>query len=109
MHSSIHHVLGSRVLNACIRVLLQIPVKDVTGGFVALRKDALNGLDMDSIFRGYGDYCFALLYKGTRQGWKIKEIGFTYRRRRGGLSKTRFLKAGLSYGTRALKLRIGLE
>lgn len=107
MKSSLHSICGSKMLNTFIRVLLRIPVKDVTGGFFALRKDALNGLDMDSVFRGYGDYFFVLLYKGIRRGWKTKEIGFVYMTREKGLSKTKFLEAGLSYGIRALKLWFG--
>ena len=109
MHSSPFCTLGSKALNTFIRVLLQLPVKDVTGGFLALRKDMLKGLDMDSICRGHGDYSFALLYSGVRQGWKIKEVGFNYQARKNGVSKTKFLGAGFSYGIRALKLRMGLE
>lgn len=109
MESSLYHIWASKALNTFIRVLLQIPAKDVTGGFFALRRDALKDLDMESIFRGYGDYFFALLHKGAKQGWKMKEVGCKYRARKEGLSKTSSLKAGLSYGVRALKLRVGLE
>jgi dolichol-phosphate mannosyltransferase len=109
MQSSFHKVLGSKVLNTFIRILLQIPAKDVTGGFHAIRKEALKNIDLDSIFRGYGDYSFALLYKGVRQGLKIKEIGFTYKERKNGLSKTKFIRAGIYYGVRAIRLRLGME
>lgn len=107
MRSSLPHIWGSKALNRFIRVLLQIPVKDVTGGFLALRKGTLRGINLDAIFKGYGDYCFALLYEGTKKGWRFKEIGFHYQPRKRGMSKTRFLKAGLFYGLRALKLRLG--
>jgi len=109
MESSLHHIWGSKALNTFIRVLLQIPAKDVTGGFFALRRDALGDLDVNSIFRGYGDYFFALLYRGSKRGWKMKEVACEYRARREGLSKTSFFKAGFSYGVRALKLRVNLE
>jgi dolichol-phosphate mannosyltransferase len=107
MHSSVHRVWGSKMLNAFIRTILNIPVKDVTGGFHAMKKNILNTLDKDAIFKGYGDYSFALLYKGIQQGSKVKEIGFTYEVRKNGTSKTKFFKSGISYGTRALKLRLG--
>jgi len=109
MKSSLPHVWGSKLLNMFIRTLLRMPVKDVTGGFMAIRKDALKGLNLDAIFRGYGDYCFALLYKGIKQGWRTAEIGFSYQARELGEGKTGFFKVGFSYGFRALKLRVGLE
>lgn len=108
MHSSIRSTLGSMALNAFVSILLHLPAKDVTGGFFALKEDALQGLDLDAICRGYGDYSFALLYRGVKQGWKTTEVGFDYRPRRQGISKTRFLGAGLSYGIRAIRLRLGL-
>ena len=109
MISSRHCVIGSKILNTFIRTLLRIPVKDMTGGFIAVRRKALEGLDLDTIFIGYGDYCITLLYKGFKKGWRIKEIAFTYHRRQDDLSKTKFFSAGLSYGIRTLKLRLGLK
>jgi len=109
MSSSPHLLLGSRILNRFIRTVLALPVKDITGGFIAVRRSSLQDLDSQAIFRGYGDYCIALLYKGFRRGLHLEEIPFTYSRRQVGLSKTRFLKTGVSYGLRALKLRMGLE
>jgi dolichol-phosphate mannosyltransferase len=109
MSSSTHLLLGSRMLNAFLRTVLALPVRDVTGGFIALRRDCLQDMDSQRIFSGYGDYCIALLYKGFRRGWRLKEIPFTYNPRQVGLSKTRFFKTGVSYGMRALKLRMGLE
>lgn len=108
MHSSFHRVWGSRALNLFIRTLLQIPARDVTGGFHAIRRDALGRIDADCVFRGHGDYSFVLLYMLDRQGLKIKEIGYTYRSRETGASKTGFLKSGLGYIFRALGLRLGL-
>jgi len=109
MTASPHSSVGSRLLNLFITTLLRMPVKDVTGGFIAVRRSALDGLNFDTIFTGYGDYCIALLYRGFKKGWHFEEIPFSYRPRRNGMSKTGFLKAGLSYGIRALRLRVGLE
>ncbi len=109
MTASPHLSIGSRTLNLFIRTVLGMPVKDATGGFIAVRRTSLQDLDFDAIFTGYGDYCIALLYKGFKKGWRFQEIPFSYRPRRNGMSKTSFLKAGLSYGIRALKLRVGLE
>ena len=109
MTASPHLSVGSRSLNLFIRTVLSMPVKDITGGFFAVRRAALDGLNFDSIFTGYGDYCIALLYKGFKKGWHFEEIPFSYHPRRNGMSKTGFLKAGLTYGIRALKLRMGLD
>jgi dolichol-phosphate mannosyltransferase len=109
MTASQHLSVGSRALNLFIRNILGMPVRDITGGFFAVRRAALDGLNLDSIFTGYGDYCIALLYKGFKKGWHFEEIPFSYRPRRNGMSKTGFLWAGLSYGIRALRLRAGLE
>jgi dolichol-phosphate mannosyltransferase len=109
MAASPHLSMGSQTLNLFIRTLLGLPVRDITGGFFAVRRTALDGLDLDCIFTGYGDYCIALFHKGFKKGWRFEEIPFSYHPRRNGMSKTGFLKAGLSYGIRALKLRVGLE
>jgi dolichol-phosphate mannosyltransferase len=108
-YSSFQRVWGSRILNLFIRNLLKIPVKDVTGGFHAVRKDLFTQHNMNYIFNGYGDYSIILLYEGARQGLRIVEVGFVYRFRKSGSSKTAVLKTGISYGIRAIKLRLGLD
>ncbi|MFC1961738.1 glycosyltransferase [Chloroflexota bacterium] len=107
MHSSLRCIWGSRILNRFISILLQIPVKDITGGFLAVKKSALNVLDHDYVFKGYGDYCFALLHEGMKQGWRFKEIGYHYQPRKHGKSKTNFYATGFRYGIRAIKIRFG--
>lgn len=104
-----HLSIGSRALNCFIRTVLRLPVKDLTGGFFAAKRASLQALDSETIFTGYGDYFFALLYKGYRKGLRMMEIPFGYNARQSGLSKTNFFRAGFSYGIRALKLRLGLE
>ena len=108
MVSDLRHIWGSKLLNAFTRTLLRIPIKDVTGGFLCLRKDILKNLDLDAIFRGHGDYCFVLLHDLCNQGWHTQEIPFTYHNRETGFSKTKFFRAGFSYGARALRIRLGL-
>jgi hypothetical protein len=86
-----------------------MPVKDVTGGFHAMRKDIFNRFDMDYIFRGYGDYSIPLLYEAKRNGLKFGETPFVYRFRTSGESKTAVFRTGISYGLRALRIRFGLD
>jgi dolichol-phosphate mannosyltransferase len=109
VHTSFRRALGSRALNLFVRTLLQIPVKDVTGGFHAMRKDIFNRFDMDYIFRGYGDYSIPLLYEAAKNGLKISETSFVYQFRTSGESKTAVFRTGISYGLRALRIRFGLD
>lgn len=106
MIAPFHHRIGSYLLNSFIRTVLGLRIRDITGGFIALRRESLSELNFDTIFRGHGDYCIALLYRGVREGWHTKEIPFTYMPRRGGSSKTKFFEAGLKYSLRAVALRV---
>lgn len=96
----------SRLFNYVIKVILGIKVLDSTNGFFAIKRNALEGLRMERVFRGYGDYCFRMLYALKPRKLKIKEIPFHYMPRRYGKSKTSLLKAGVSYWIEALKLRL---
>ena len=98
----------SKFLNYVIKWVLGIPVIDSTGGFFAIKKQALDGLNAKAIFHGYGDYCFRLIHALKSRKSGISEIPFRYMPRRYGTSKTRLLKAGVSYGMEALRLRLGL-
>ncbi len=98
----------SLLFNYAIKTILGIPVLDSTNGFFAIRKNALAGIRMERVFRGYGDYCFRMLYALKPAKLKIKEVPFNYMPRRHGRSKTSLFRAGFSYWTEALKLRAGL-
>lgn len=98
----------SRIFNHSIKLMLGINVIDSTNGFLAIRRDALQGIRAERVFRGYGDYCFRMIYALKRRKQEIREIPFHYMPRRYGKSKTSLLKAGLSYWKEALKLRLGL-
>jgi dolichol-phosphate mannosyltransferase len=95
----------SKLFNYVIKTLLGISVLDSTGGFFAIKRKALKGLNMD-VFAGYGDYCFRMLYALKPARLKITEIPFQYMPRRHGKSKTPLLKSGVSYGLEAIKLRL---
>ena len=107
--SALHLKAGSRALNLFVRTILRVPVRDMTGGFFAAKRESLQALDSETVFSGYGDYSIALLYKSFKKGLRLREIPFAYSPRQDGFSKTSFFRAGFSYGIRALKLRLGLE
>ncbi|MDM8000437.1 MAG: glycosyltransferase [Dehalococcoidia bacterium] len=109
MVASPHLSLGSRALNWFVRTVLGIPIRDLTGGFFAAKRSTLQGLESETVFTGYGDYSFALLYKGFKRGLRMQEYPFEYSPRQDGMTKTKYLRAGLSYGLRAIRLRMGLE
>ena len=97
----------SKLFNHSMKAFLGIQVLDCTNGFFVMRKKALEGLDMDGIFDGYGEYSFNLLYALKPKNLRIKEIPFSYMPRRYGSSKTRLLHAGISYWIQAFRLRLG--
>jgi len=96
----------SKLFNNVIKTLLGIPVLDSTGGFFAIKRNILKGLNMERVFTGYGDYCFRMLYALKPSRLNIKEIPFKYMPRRYGKSKTNLVNAAVSYGIEALKLRL---
>ncbi len=103
----IYRSLVTHLLQVLARVVLGVPVTDFTNGFVALRRDILQGLDMSKIFFGYGDYCIRLLYyvHGRHGRFRIAEVPSYYKPRFYGQSKTKELRTGLQYVINILRLR----
>lgn len=100
--------LTSRPINILIAVILGLRKKDLTGGFFALKKEALRNMPLERIFYGYGDYFFRLAYYLSSKGIDAKEIPFEYERRAHGSSKTR-IAHGLIFLAEAIKLRVGAK
>ena len=96
----------SKLFNYAIKLMLGIKILDSTGGFFAIKRKAFENVKMQKVFQGYGDYCFKLIY--ALKNKKMKEIPFKYMPRRYGQSKTSLVKASVSYGLEAIKLRLGL-
>ncbi len=67
---------------------LKLPVHESLSGFLAVRRSALRQLPLQSIFRGYGEYCIRLLYYSYRWGFRLKEVPVIYGLRRYGASKS---------------------
>ena len=69
------------------RLVLGIPVRDLTGGFKCFRREVLEGLDLPTV-RSHG-YAFQveLTYRAVRRGFRVKEIPIVFRDRRLGRSK----------------------
>lgn len=69
------------------RVLLGVPVHDLTGGFKCFRRSVLEGLDLSALGTdGYG-FQIEVTYRALRAGFRVKEIPIVFRDRRVGASK----------------------
>ena len=69
------------------RLLLGIPVRDLTGGFKCFRRSVLETIDLDAITaRGYG-FQIEGTYRAFRAGFRVVEIPITFVDRRVGESK----------------------
>lgn len=69
------------------RLVLGVPVHDLTGGFKCFRRDVLERLDLDSIHaEGYG-FQIELTYRAIRAGFRVEEIPIVFGERQAGLSK----------------------
>jgi dolichol-phosphate mannosyltransferase len=69
------------------RLVLGIPVRDLTGGFKCFRRTVLETIDLDAITaRGYG-FQIEGTYRTLRAGFRVVEIPITFVDRRVGQSK----------------------
>jgi dolichol-phosphate mannosyltransferase len=96
---------ASLLYNIFIRVVLGIPLTDKLSGFFAIRSDALDKLDYDYIFYGYGDYFMRFLMTLASLKLSILEVPVFYDNRPSGESKTMFLKEFLRYTASVARIR----
>ena len=69
------------------RVLLGIPVRDLTGGFKCFNRRVLEALDLRGVHAdGYG-FQIELTYRAIRAGFTVAEVPIMFRERRDGHSK----------------------
>ena len=69
------------------RLVLGVPVRDLTGGFKCFRREVLEAIDLDAITtRGYA-FQVEMTYRAIRQGFKVVEVPILFRDRRVGTSK----------------------
>ena len=69
------------------RVLLGVPVRDLTGGFKCFRRHVLERIDLDAISaRGYA-FQIETTYRALRAGFRVVEVPIRFHDRRAGGSK----------------------
>ena len=69
------------------RVLLEVPLRDMTGGYRAFRKETLEGLGMEAV--ASQGYCFQidLAWRAVKAGFHVIEVPVTFIERERGESK----------------------
>lgn len=69
------------------RLLLGVPVADLTGGFKCFRREVLEAIDLDTCgARGYV-FQIELTYRAIRAGFRVVEVPIRFVERRAGSSK----------------------
>jgi dolichol-phosphate mannosyltransferase len=77
----------SRGGSAYARLVLGLPIRDLTGGYKCFRREVLEAINLDSISaRGYA-FQVEMTYRATQLGFKAVEVPITFRERRAGASK----------------------
>ena len=69
------------------RLLLGVPVRDLTGGFKCFHRRVLETIDLEGVHAdGYG-FQIELTYRAVQAGFTVTEVPITFRERRVGHSK----------------------
>jgi dolichol-phosphate mannosyltransferase len=91
---------------AYARLILGIPVRDLTGGFKCWNRHALEALDFDGVdAHGYG-FQIEMTYRAVRAGLSVTEVPIVFRERREGQSKmTAWITLEAVWMVPALRLR----
>src|SRR3954454_19927575 len=69
------------------RMVLRVPVRDLTGAFKCFRRATLEGIDYTKTHAdGYG-FQIELTYRAIKAGFRVKEVPIVFRDRQAGTSK----------------------
>ena len=96
-------------INLWARLFMGSKIKDYTSGFAAVRREVFDKIDFTPT--GFGEYFIEFSYKCIKNNLKVIEVGYSYGRRKGGLSKSDgskivLLKYGLQYALKIIKWRL---
>lgn len=80
-------LLLSYFANIYARVMVGVPIYDLTGGFKCFRRSALEAIDLDRIRSDGYAFQIEINYKTLRKGFRVKEIPIIFVERRAGSSK----------------------
>lgn len=101
-------VITSKLFNLYADILLGVNVKDMDSGFIAVKREVFKKVEFPGY--GYGEYFVEFIYKAVKRGFTLTEVGYVFKDREKGESKTadnitNLLKYGWQYGIKVLKLR----
>lgn len=99
-----HRRLISALGRLVVKMLFDLPIKDVTNGFRAIRKSVVDGLDLKS---DSFNILPEMVVKAHRKGYSITEVPMTLTKRRFGVSKMSPVRDYLLEMATLLKLRMG--
>jgi dolichol-phosphate mannosyltransferase len=96
----------SRGGSAYARLVLGVPVADLTGGFKCFRRQVLEAIDLDAVqAKGYA-FQVELTYRAVQRGFRVVEVPIVFRDRRVGSSKmSRAIVAEAIWRVPLLRLR----
>ncbi|WP_300015591.1 polyprenol monophosphomannose synthase [Pseudonocardia sp.] len=82
-----HRAWLSRGGNLYSRLALGVPIRDLTGGYRAFRRQVLEELDLDEV--ASQGYCFQvdMAWRAVQAGFRVREVPITFVERERGASK----------------------
>ncbi len=80
-------VLLSRLANIYARIILGVPIHDLTGGYTAYRREVLEALDLDAIRSDGYSFQIEMKFQSLMKGFSVFEIPITFTDRTSGDSK----------------------
>jgi len=94
----------SYCLNFFARMMLKVKTKDLTSGFLTVKRDVFSKLKLSG---DYGEYCIRFLCEAEKLGYKIKEVPYVFKDRTAGESKSEagFFRFGWGYYKMIMRLR----
>jgi dolichol-phosphate mannosyltransferase len=100
-------VTSSRMVNGFARWLLGGGIGDYDSGFIAIRREVFDHVTIMPY--GYGEYFIEMICDAHRSGLKITEVGYAFKDRTEGFSKSMpslfsFMRTGTHYFYRIVKV-----
>jgi dolichol-phosphate mannosyltransferase len=68
-------------------MILGVPVRDLTTGFKAFRRQVLEPIDLETVHSNGYSFQIEMTYKCWKRGMRIREIPIVFVDRRAGVSK----------------------
>jgi len=80
-------LIMSKLATNYVRFITRIPFTDTTSGFACWRREALEGIDLDSVFSSGYVFLVEMKYKAYRKGYRLTEVPIVFVERKNGISK----------------------